>query len=327
MQVQDPSEPLRRALRQMRAQTSQAIEDGPKLSAEYVAARSEQGVLVDTWLHRAASPCADVLFDLHGGGFALGDARKTDAMLEWIAHSWDVNVVSVGYRLSPECPYPAALDDVCAAIDWYVGHAREFNLGSMVYLQGYSAGANLALCAAMRLAMPASPGFTSGVGDARVSGLALHYPVFDVMSDPALKSVRDIDIPVEFMSAFNKWYAGDTRSDHPEISPVLAQKSRLALLPKTFIFPVVGDALCDEALLLASRIKSCGGCCEVKPVAGAYHGYIEDAANTAVYEATSFPATRAARPSSYRAVAQESLAAGLHSLLGDAVLDIPFPQS
>ena len=325
--MQNQADALRRALRDMRVSTARAIENGPALTGEHVAAFSKPGVLVDTWLHKAAMPGRAVLFDLHGGGFALGDARKTDAMLAWVAQSWDVNVVSVAYRLAPENPYPAALDDASGVIEWYMERASEFGFGELVYVQGYSAGANLALGAAMRFGSSRLVSALGGARPASIRGVVLHYPVLDAMSDPALKSVRAIDIPVEFMSAFDAWYVGGARADNPEISPVFAAKTQLALLPKVIILPVVGDALCDEALLLGSRIKSAGGICEVMPVAGAYHGYIEDAANTAVYEATSFPETRAARPAGYREAAERTMRMGLRALMGDEVRNLEFPRS
>ena len=324
--MQNQADALLRALRDMRVSTARAIENGPALTGKHVAAFSKPGVLIDTWLHKAAMPGRSVLFDFHGGGFALGDARKTDAMLSWVAQSSEVNVVSVAYRLAPENPYPAALDDAGGVIEWYMERASEFGFGESAYVQGYSAGANLALGAVMRFGA-SRPVSTLGADcPASIRGAVLHYPVLDAMSDPALKSVRAIDIPVEFMSAFDTWYVGGARADNPEISPVFATKTQLALLPKVIILPVVGDALCDEALLLGSRIKSAGGICEVMPVVGAYHGYIEDAANTAVYKATSFPETRDARPVGYRKAAERSMRMGLRALLGDEVRNLEFPR-
>ena len=315
--LQDVDKAMHRAIRDMRASTARAIADAPALTGSHMLVPYKAGVAIDTWIHLASRKGAPVVYDFHGGGFALGDARKTDAMQEWVSCSWDVNVVSVGYRLAPENPFPCAMEDAVGVIEWYGRRANEFGFGDFAIAQGFSAGANLALVAALRFARR---------GDDALGGLVLHYPVFDAMSDPALKSVRAIDVPVEFMAAFNRWYAAGERADNPDISPVYAPKGELALLPKTVIAPVVGDALCDEALLFASRMKSAGGHCEVMPVANAYHGYIEDAANDAVYAATSFPETRAARPAGYRAVAEQSMREALRRVLGRETSIEAFPS-
>ena len=248
----------------------------------------------------SASALAPAVFELHGGGFALGDARKGDALRAWIAHRYGVNVVGVGYRLAPENPWPAALDDVIEAIEHFALHAGEYGMDpDEFYLVGYSAGANLALATCLKL--QEREGLAS-----RIQGLALHYPFLDAAVDPFSLPMGSEDIPSEMMEAFNRWYAVDNDPRNPLISPLFASDGQLAALPRVVQYPVAGDALRPSAEALHARLAAAGCDCSLQVVEGAYHGYIEDAENLAVYRATSLPETVAARPSGFAQVAAES---------------------
>ena len=282
---------LYRYIKKMRAAAANVIEKSSPLTGKPIEIKSEQGRTVTTRFHSAGIKNAPLLLDLHGGGFVMGDPRKNDAFCEWIAKVWKVHVVSVGYSLAPEHPYPAAIEDVCAVLEWYRRHAAALDIdASTAYLQGYSAGADLAFAAQLRLIKN---------GNDSVKGIIAHYPCFDAMTNPALKNVRDIDLPIELMEAFNIWYAGEISAANPEISPIFAGNEEYRHFPKTLIYAVVGDCLYDEAMSLAVRMLSLGVDCKFQSVQGAYHGYIEDAVNPSVYYATSFPETRAARPAGY----------------------------
>ncbi|WP_272262738.1 alpha/beta hydrolase [Streptomyces xanthophaeus] len=88
---------------------------------------------------------------LHGGGGVFGDL---DTEHPWAARIADLSgavVVSVGYRLAPEHPFPAALDDACAALAWTAGHAEELGIDpARIAVGGHSAGAGLAAAVSLR---------------------------------------------------------------------------------------------------------------------------------------------------------------------------------
>ena len=299
---------MRRAVRSLRASEAAALEGGPAVAGKMIEVPGEEGP-IQTWLHRAPSANRPLLVDLHGGGFVLGDARKDDALCAEVASKCDVNVVAVGYRLAPEHPWPAALEDVCAVLAWYAAHAEELGIdGDRLYLQGYSAGANLALAVALRLGR-------EGNADA-LSGIVCHYPVLDFAREPDPEAVRAIDLPLEFMQAFRVWYVGDADARDPLVSPLFASDDELAGLPPVVLVPVVGDALCAEAVALAERLRSLGCPSTLMPVDDAYHGYIEDAANVAVYEATTIAETRDARPRDYVRTARRAVRQALDQVLG-----------
>ena len=113
-----------------------------------------------------------VYLHIHGGGFVLGRANQQDERLENTARSANVAVVSVEYRLAPEHPYPAGLDDCEAAAVWLAQNAKsEFGTDTLT-TGGESAGANLAALTLLR--MREKHGFTG------FSGANLVYGVYDL---------------------------------------------------------------------------------------------------------------------------------------------------
>jgi versiconal hemiacetal acetate esterase len=88
----------------------------------------------------------------HGGGWAMGDLDGEDPQLRTVAKDAGIVIVSVDYRLAPKNPYPAGLDDCVAAYHWAIKSSDALNTKpNAAVLFGTSAGANLALCTALRL--------------------------------------------------------------------------------------------------------------------------------------------------------------------------------
>lgn len=88
---------------------------------------------------------------LHGGAFVMGDVDTEHPWAARIAGSSGAVVVSVGYRLAPEHPFPAALDDACAVLAWTAGHAAELGCDpGRIAVGGHSAGGGLAAAVALR---------------------------------------------------------------------------------------------------------------------------------------------------------------------------------
>ena len=309
---------LRAMLPYIRRQTSRFL-DGCAQAGECLPVAPEQGVMSACWLHRAKGAGErPVVFELHGGGFATGDARKGDALREWVRRSFDVHVVGVEYRPAPENPFPAGLDDVAATIrrvlrldGLEVDHSR-------VYLMGYSAGANLAAAYALR---------AQQTGEPAPAGLVLHYPCLDVAEVPSAESVRAEDLPVDKMSAFSTWYAGKTPATDSLISPLRAVDDALAAFCPCVLCPTEGDALFSQAQRFYERLSSLGADARWMPVAGVYHGYIEDAGNLACYEAISMAETLQTRPAGFKDAAERALRQSLAEFLGPAIENLPLPDT
>ena len=315
-----PRNDMKRVIDYTRSMVARELDKRTPVGME-VPADPASGRFARYWVHgedvvRADGSLAPVVIVLHGGGFALGDARKADAMREWIAQRYEVRAMGVDYRLAPENPAPCALDDVVAAIRYASARFADDAELPQVYLVGFSAGTNLALAAALEL---------QGSSDVALGGFALHYPMVD-SSDKHPKENDTEGLPHELMDAFTNWYAAGMDLRDPKISPGLAPDDALRQLPRVTLYPVLGDSLFGQAERLRDRLVSLG--CDVAwhPVSGMYHGYIEDAEDIELYRATTAPMTRQDRPADFVRVAARELDASLAELLGPARHDIVFPS-
>ncbi len=281
------------------------------------------GCSCDFWFHQADTSCKrPVVIALHGGGFALGDARKGDLMHEYVKDAFDVHVVSIGYRLAPENPFPAALDDVRSVMGYLVSHAPSLHIDvERIYLLGFSAGANLALATCISLQDASQE--TSSLP--QPAGLVLHYPFLDAHEKPKSDG-RDIDVPYDLMVAFNEFYTAGADPANPLISPALATDEQLMRLPRVFAFPVEGDALAPSCHRFCDRMRNLGLPVHEQLVHGQYHGYIEDAANLPVYLASTMTATISMRSHDFLETGWRILFASLADCLGVPEPRIAIPR-
>lgn len=307
---------LKSVVRYMRAQTERALA-GRQLAGIEVPADPAAGRHASYWLHRAPGDGPrPVVFEIHGGGFALGTARKEDALCEWVSAAFDVHVVGIEYRLAPEHPAPAALDDVRAVMAHVASGAVCAADPMRLYALGYSAGADLALAAALASQTGACP---------PLAGLALHYPFLDAATPPDQERMRAIDLPGDLVAAFNEWYVADGDARNPLISPAFASDEALAALPPIALYPVEGDFLKGQADALRDRLEAVGAAVRYRAVDGVYHGYVEDAADLETYRAISLASTVAERPRDFVAKAASNLRTSLEDVIGPAQRDVPFP--
>ncbi|MCI1480169.1 MAG: alpha/beta hydrolase [Eggerthellaceae bacterium] len=307
---------LRRIVPSIREATEDAIgECAPFAGRELSVARD--GVPAPAFWYPIASESAPLVIYLHGGGFAFGDCRKSDALMAWTARAYGVAMLGVNYRLAPEHPFPSALHDVADTVEWCADHAAKLGIDpARIYLLGFSAGADLAFASALLLRREHS---------FALAGIIAHYPFLDCATDPQSKGGREIDLPGELTQAFNAWYVSGCDPADALLSPVYAKTDEIALLPPCAIVPVVGDSLFDEAKLMADKLVEAGVPCAFQGIEGAYHGYIEDAANPAVYAAVEMPETIAARPKNYYAIAGMAYEASLQRFFKRLPGIGPFP--
>ena len=157
----------------LQAREIPGLPNGVKTEDHFIHTGAGEGVRVRVYLPPPATPKPwPVLVYLHGGGWAAGSIETHDPFCRLLVPLAAVSVVSVDYRLAPESPYPAALEDAHAAVLWATEHAAEWNADpALLGLGGDSAGANLAAVTANRLALEK--------GSPRLAALALLYPVTD----------------------------------------------------------------------------------------------------------------------------------------------------
>lgn len=252
------------ALRRAAAEVAHAGE----LHGEYTVVPTAQGDC-ELALHRAGRPRAPVVVELHGGGFAIGDAAANDAIRELLSKTLDCTVVGVGYCLAPEHPYPQAVEQIDEVLAYLAGRSGEWGLDpSRVALMGFSAGANLATVTARRA-------LARGERRYRLVAEILHYPFLDAVAAPASKEPQPWDIPVEMMAVFNDLYAPEELRRDPGISPVYTAPEQLVGLPPTLIVAAGRDTLRGEARVYAAQLEGAGVSVVWQEMPHAHHGYVE----------------------------------------------------
>jgi acetyl esterase len=210
-------------------------------------------------IYRGAPAPAPAVIYCHAGGFVLGNVDTDHRQCVELARRGQCAVVSVDYRLAPEAPYPAALDDATAVLDWVVANASDLGVDtSRVAVAGSSAGGALAAALAQRF------------GDRLVCQL-LHQPVLDdreTASKTEFCETPAFDGPAcELMW---QYYLG---SADASADSVPARRSQLRGLPTAFITCSDIDPLRDEALDYALRLLRDGVATELHVFAGTCHGF------------------------------------------------------
>jgi acetyl esterase len=198
---------------------------------------------------------------VHGGGFVFGDLDTHDAMCRRLAIEAEAAVVAIDYRLAPEHPFPAALEDCRAAFAWLVANADALGLdSSRIAVAGDSAGGQLA--AAMML----------DPGGARLRHLALIYPLIDPARTSA--SQRVLDDGYMLTGGFLDWawqsYAKPGSSGEPGFD---LTKADVKGLPPTTIITAQFDPLRDEGEVFAARLRDAGVATTLRRYDGMIHGF------------------------------------------------------
>jgi acetyl esterase/lipase len=207
----------------------------------------------------------------HGGGFALGDLDTHDPVARAHAVGADAIVVSVDYRLAPEHPFPAGLDDSWAALLWTAKHAGELGGDpARIAVAGDSAGGNLAAVVAQRARDEGGP---------TLSFQLLWYP--SITADLSLPSfTENADAPIlnrEVIDAFLTWYAPWVDISDPKALPATlapSNASDFSGLAPAFIGSAEHDPLRDDAALYAALLNGAGVPAELSNEGNLVHGYV-----------------------------------------------------
>ena len=206
-----------------------------------------------------------LLLFMHGGGFVLGDLDSHDEIARILTANTDCVTVSVDYRLAPENPYPAAVDDCFAALNWAAANASALGADpDRLVVIGDSAGGNLAAVTALRARDENGPA---------VAGQVLLYPTTDLTAtmQPAPDGEFYILSP-QTRKFFNGAYLSDPEQARlPTVSPVLADS--LENLPPAFIVTGEYDPLCEQGEALATRYEQAGVNTTLTRYDGAIHGF------------------------------------------------------
>ena len=258
---------------------------GPQFVPEPVASvadrRSPRGVPVR--IFEPCQPRGGTVVYLHGGGWVIGDVETHDPLCRRVANVTGARVVSVGYRLAPEHPFPAGLDDAEHVLRWVGGESPDEPVG----VAGDSAGASLAAGLALRARDREIP----------LAAQLLFYPA----TDPSMASPSYIEngegyfLTRDDMAWFYRQYlpalgdATETQAGlaYAEANLAYANVTRVAA---AVVATAEFDPLRDDGAAYADRLKNSGVPTEYVPGPGLIHGYaaflgVVDAADSTATEA------------------------------------------
>jgi acetyl esterase len=226
-----------------------------------------------------------VVVFLHGGGWTIGDIDCYDTLCRTLANEAGVTVVSVGYRLAPEHPFPAPLDDCFQALQWTAKNASEFEAdGSRLAIMGDSAGGNLAAVCALMARNAGAPALALQV---------LVYPVTDYSFSTASYAENGTGhvLSEQQMRWFWDCYTrGVEDTDDWRLSPLRC--ADVGGVAPALVITAEHDPLRDEGEAYAERLRDAGVPVEMTRYAGMIHPFFAlpgmmDDGRTAMTQVTS----------------------------------------
>jgi epsilon-lactone hydrolase len=182
---------------------------------------------------------------LHGGGYLFGSIATYRRRAIKLGYRCRAHVIVPEYRLAPEHPYPAALEDAVRAWRYAVEHAQ----GSKVFVAGDSAGGGLAL---------ALTAYLRDRGEPLPAGIVALSPWTDLaMTGASVASNRNRDcwLKRDQLAQWSAWYRASESATHPYVSPLYAD---LSGFPPLLLLAGDQEILLDDALQLAARARRCG---------------------------------------------------------------------
>jgi acetyl esterase/lipase len=219
----------------------------------------------------AAAPAGVVAY-FHGGGWCIGSIASFDTLCRALANASGAIVASVGYRLAPEHPFPAAVEDAHAVVRWLGRHADEVGGDpARLAVAGDSAGGNLAAVVARRAR-------DAGAPPLRLQ--ALIYPVTDAGNATASyrESAEGYGLTAASMRRWWRIYLDGADASHPDCSPLRARD--LSGLPPAYVLTVDRDVLRDEGELYARALEAAGVPVTLRRYDDAVHGFFRWLART-----------------------------------------------
>lgn len=214
-------------------------------------AREGQEIFLRVYRKNKANTQAPMVF-FHGGCWVFCSIDSHDPICRKLAYDNDMTVISVGYRLAPEHPFPRGVQDAYDAVQWIDQNRKELNLdASAITLCGDSAGANI--CIAISHMVAENPQVT-------LAAQILFYPITDVSSmntQSYQKFAKNHFLTADLMQyASNHYLPQASDRSHHLVSPL--HSKQLASQPKTLILSAEFDVLRDEGEAFAQKLAKAG---------------------------------------------------------------------
>lgn len=206
-----------------------------------------------------------VFFDFHGGGFVFGLPEMDDSFCQKISENLGIVVISADYRLAPEFPYPAALEDAYDVVAYVHGNPFKFGIDpDRMAVGGHSAGANISAVVSMMVKKG---------GEFKLRCQVLDYPALDFQTDAVLKDSPLGSIPPPLMEMFEACYCEPEERSDVYVSPLTASLENLEGLPPAIIISAGIDSLEKEDGSYAARLKEAGVPVEYYHYSDVAHGF------------------------------------------------------
>ena len=208
------------------------------------------------------------LYWIHGGGYVMGDIEQDDRLMKQMVKRIGCVAVSVDYRLAPEYPFPAPVEDCYAGLKWLFGHTGELGVEpSRIAIGGASGGGGLAAGLAL---------LARDRGEVKIAYQLLIYPMIDDRNvTPASYAITDPRM-WNRQSNLLGWRAYLGRDGGgPDVSPyaAAARATDLSNLPPAYIPVGALDLFVDENIQYAQRLIQAGVPTELHVYPGAFHGF------------------------------------------------------
>ncbi len=255
---------------QMLAAMTADLPDSPNVTKEDRAAPGSAGapdvpVRVYRPAHAAGPlPC---LFWIHGGGMVLGNVAMDDHNVQHVVEAVGCTAVSVEYRLAPEHPFPAPLEDCHAALRWLAEHAGAVGLDrSRIAVGGYSSGGNLSAALAL---------LARDRGEVPLAFQLLLYPALEdrhIVPSPRGDTVPRVVNWEDKLRCFRAYLGTDPGGAGVSPYAAPARATDLAGLPPAYLMVGTQDVLVDEGITYAHRLIAAEVPTELHVYPGAYHG-------------------------------------------------------
>lgn len=227
-----------------------------------------------TYKPKGASGPLPVILFFHGGGWVGFDINTHDPLCRDLSRHTGHMIVSVDYRLAPEHPFPAGVNDCLESLDWLIANVEKLGGdANRILICGDSAGGNLAAVVALQ-ARTRHPG--------KLKGQILIYPVTDHASTewPSYTTYGGKEYPLTrkgmddiwrlYVKGSKEWRAGQT--SHDLATPYRVKD--VSGLPRTLVILANEDLLKDEGLAYAGRLKEVGVNVETKTFPNQKHGFV-----------------------------------------------------
>jgi acetyl esterase len=212
-------------------------------------------------------PGLPVLLFCHGGGYVLGSLDSHDRICRLLAERSGAAVLAVEHRLAPEHKFPAAVEDMEAALAWLQAAGATKGLDpSRIAMGGDSAGGNITLATALS---------RKAAGESPFKGLALIYGVFDNVDTESRRLFGDaaFSLPMTAMHWFDRAYTRDAADDADPIRHP-AKATDLSGLPPCLLIAAGCDPLRDDSRMIHPRLLAAGVEAELVEIPGVLHGFL-----------------------------------------------------